>query len=155
MIQITFRHVWSSIVWILIIAMITVFYYRCSNRVGAAFQDVNYSAELTGCTIHNNRCVFVIEQQKFDVTFLKKPATDEENRFSITSSAAFSLDNSWVEGVNMYMGKTPVIVEQQNSQDTKALLYLGSCNLNSMEWQLILNFKHKAHPAVVRFTTAN
>jgi hypothetical protein len=89
------------------------------------------------------------------VTFLKKPTTDEENRFSITSPTAFSLENSWVEGVNMYMGKTPVIVEQQNSQDTKALLYLGSCNLNSMEWQLILNLKHKAHPAVVRFTTNN
>jgi len=152
--QITFRHVLSTIVWILIITLIFIFHDRLNVGSNTPLRGINDIAKVVGCTIQNNRCVFVIDQQKFDVIFLQTPVPEEEIQFSVTSPDDFSLLSGWVEGGSMYMGKTPVIVENQNNNSFKALLFLGSCNLKTMEWRMVLNFKQKAHPVEVRFTTS-
>ena len=108
---------------------------------------------MNGCSIQNNSCEFTIDQQKFDVMFLTTPIPEEEIRFSIQSNREFELISGWVEGINMYMGKSPVIIESTTPTNVNALLFLGSCNLETMEWQITLNVKNKTHPIQVRFFT--
>ena len=110
-------------------------------------------ASVNACTIQNNSCEFTIDQQKFDVNFAQTPISEEEIRFTIRSHVDFELIDAWIEGINMYMGKSPVIVENAQPTRIDALFFLGSCNLKTMEWQMTLRLKNKTHPIQVRFFT--
>lgn len=110
-------------------------------------------AGLNGCTIQNNYCEFIDEQQNFEVTFLTSPEVEEETLVQIVSNQAFEIENAWIEGVDMYMGKTPVIWQTIELQRAKGVFFLGSCNQATMQWRLIIEFKQKTHPYGVRFST--
>ena len=49
------------------------------------------------------------------------------------TSGGVKIVNAWIEGVNMYMGKTPIIFEQTPSV---GITFLGSCNLPEMKWRI-------------------
>ena len=153
--QLTSLRVLSSIACILIIIATVQLNDHFTVWSTAALDTQNDSVKTAGCTIQNNRCVFVVDQQKFDLKFLQTPVTEEEIRFSLTSSDEFMLTKSWIEGINMFMGKTPVIVEQQSGNSIVAIFFLGSCNLKTMEWRMVVNIENKTHPVEVRFTTSN
>jgi len=108
---------------------------------------------MNGCTIQNNSCEFVIDQQNFNIKFAQTPIPEEEIRLVIRSNSQFTLTSAWVEGMNMYMGKSPVIAETVTPTEVEGIIFLGSCNLETMEWQITLNFENKTHPVQVRFFT--
>ncbi len=110
-------------------------------------------AEMNGCAIQNNYCEFIVDQQIFEVSFLDSPLVEEENRVSISSNENFTISRAWIEGINMYMGKSPVIIESATDNSAQALYFLGSCNLETMQWRMLIQLEHKTHPVEVRFET--
>lgn len=141
--------IFSSIVYLsIIVVIVSAFFWNTD----ASISSTNIT-NVAGCTIQNNRCEFIIDQQKFEVTFFQTPLPEEEIRLSITSSTSFTLENAWIEGINMYMGKSPVISEIEEPNTIVAVFFLGSCNLKQMEWRMLLNFEQKTHPIEVRFKT--
>jgi hypothetical protein len=79
--------------------------------------------------------------------------TEEEILLTISVPEGIVVSATWVEGVNMYMGKTPVIPENDHYTT-----FLGSCNLATMEWQLNINTKNKSDQLetyLVTFYTSN
>lgn len=153
--QITKRRVFSSIVCLSITVVAVLIFSINKSIQEPTVLPVNDIAKVMGCTIQNNRCEFNVDQQKFDVIFVEKPVPEEEVRFSISSNEDFNIENAWIEGIDMYMGKSPVIPELVEPSRLQAVFFLGSCNLRTMEWRMMLKFKQKTHPIEVRFTTTS
>ena len=110
-------------------------------------------AEMNGCAIQNNYCEFIVDQQIFEVSFVNSPLVEEENRANISSKQKFTISRAWIEGINMYMGKTPVIIESATDNSAQVLYFLGSCNLETMQWRMLIQLEQKTHPVEVRFET--
>lgn len=115
--------------------------------------DTQTIAGMNGCAIRNNYCEFLLDQQSFEVFFIDSPVVEEENRVRITSDRNFSIKGAWIEGINMYMGKSPVIIEASDNQSVEAIYFLGSCNLETMQWRMMIELGVKTHPFEVRFET--
>jgi hypothetical protein len=103
------------------------------------YQFVNRSKnELSNCEIQSRTCTLSQGNGEIRIEFLTPIKTEEEILLSITVPKAITIETAWVEGVNMYMGKTPLI--QENSHYTT---FLGSCNLATMKWQLNIQTRNK------------
>ncbi len=61
---------------------------------------------------------------------------------------SLQLNSAWVQGVNMYMGKTALmidsVVNQGEQVDYLASLFLGACSEPKMKWQLVVQGQDKA-----------
>lgn len=110
-------------------------------------------AGLNGCTIQNNYCEFVFDQQKFEVTFPKGAEVEEESFITITSDNRLMIESISIEGINMYMGRSPVIQTEASETSFTGVFFLGSCNLAEMQWNIKIQLAKKTHPVEVRFTT--
>lgn len=95
-------------------------------------------AEGQVCTLHQLRCLFSVDSKQFSIKFVQSPSVEQELAIKFTLPAGTRLGKVWIEGKNMYMGKTPVIfdTEANNGGDVSGLTFLGSCNLPEMTWQL-------------------
>ncbi len=62
---------------------------------------------------------------------------EEQIDVSISGLQNAEITSAWVEGVNMFMGKIPVVLEQQED-GAKGWFFLGSCSEPKMQWQLVL-----------------
>lgn len=90
------------------------------------------------CILQNNKCELKQEDLKLGIVFNKEPVTEEEVFFNIALDEGWEIKRAWVEGVNMYMGKSPAVFENPKLP-TQGLFFLGSCNLEKMEWRLIID----------------
>lgn len=77
------------------------------------------------------------------VTFEQQPITEEELFLVFDLDDSSSIVSAWVEGTDMYMGKTPVLFEDP-LKPLQAVTFLGSCNLQEMQWQLNVKVKNNA-----------
>lgn len=103
------------------------------------YQYVNRSInELSTCEIKTKTCTLSQENGEIRIEFLTPIQTEEEILLNITVPKAIIIEKAWVEGVNMYMGKTPLI--RENSHYTA---FLGSCNAATMTWRLNIQTKNK------------
>ncbi|MFQ3207278.1 MAG: hypothetical protein ACI9IT_001433 [Glaciecola sp.] len=118
---------------ILFIALIAIslsgVYYKNVNS------EINRQEE---CDLTVTKCTFLYEKNKINVSFLSPIVTEEEILLSIAMPQKLKLTKAWIEGVNMFMGKTPVI-EEGNGYVT----FLGSCSLAKMQWRLHLHVKNQ------------
>lgn len=80
------------------------------------------------------------ETAKFNIKFESFPVLlEEEISASIHLKSGWKLKKGWVEGVNMYMGKTPLIIESMNRDldEYNILFFLGSCSEPNMHWRMV------------------
>ena len=95
------------------------------------------------CTIElTQECVVFDNGQQISVQFLQEMELEEEILINIIIPKNTTIKNMWVQGINMYMGKTAIISDNVYVQDTQkvynARLFLGSCSEPAMKWQMII-----------------
>jgi hypothetical protein len=87
-------------------------------------------------------CVVFNNGQQISVQFLQQIEVEEEITLSIELPKNTKIEKMWVQGLNMYMGKSAVITDNIYVQDTRkvynARLFLGSCSEPAMRWQMIV-----------------
>ncbi|TCZ92975.1 hypothetical protein EYQ95_03015 [Lysobacter sp. N42] len=58
----------------------------------------------------------------------------------IKSEQLVGVKNAYLEGINMYMGKVPVMFSQSSPDTLEAHLRLGACAEPQMQWELNIEF---------------
>lgn len=97
------------------------------------------------CIFFDNTCSFDSQHLDLHISFLDAPIIEEELFISFEISQGNQIKSAWIEGINMYMGKTPIIFEDEKSKDKlKGVTFLGSCSEPKMQWQLLVEVKDKA-----------
>ncbi|MCF2947068.1 hypothetical protein L0668_03050 [Paraglaciecola aquimarina] len=96
----------------------------------------------------NSYCSITLGQELVYVRFLQEIELEEELQVQISLPKSHFLRSAWVQGVNMYMGKTPVIINQkltieggEGENSYQGVLFLGACSEPNMRWQLIVQTK--------------
>lgn len=56
----------------------------------------------------------------------------------------WQLEEAWIEGVNMYMGKSPLILLTQGLEKTELEGFLGSCSEPKMRWRMVIRLRDSA-----------
>lgn len=91
------------------------------------------------CQLQQRDCAFDVAGQLGSISLSPRPIPIEEPlTISLHLPTGSELISAHIEGVNMYMGRIPVIAEQQNGQIITAVSYLGSCSEPNMQWRLVL-----------------
>lgn len=109
---------------------------------GATLNNVNKPLTENGmCIIQEKFCTFSDDEVHVSVEFEQVPVVEEELFVKIDVTPNWHLQNAWVEGVNMYMGKTPVLFED-NTNTKRGVTFLGSCNLSTMQWQIYIEIEN-------------
>lgn len=107
------------------------------------------------CRLSDQMCSFDGELGSLSVTFEQPPEIEEELVIDFYFSSNILLKRAWVEGSNMYMGRTPVVPENStdgafklNSIDAlnsfKGVIFLGSCTEPLMQWNLYIEMENIA-----------
>jgi hypothetical protein len=109
--------------------------------LGIYFANVNDPLNSKGvCDITSDTCTMRVFNSQLSVKFEQAPQTEEELYLNFDFGRGLSIEQAWIEGVNMYMGKTPVLFEDPANRG-RAVTFLGSCNLAEMQWRLHLKVK--------------
>ena len=100
-------------------------------------------------------CVFNLDDsQQVIVKFAANVQVEEQNQVNIVVPQGYNLVRAWVQGVNMYMGQTALMVEKVSpaAQGNAYLLsfFLGSCSEAHMRWQLVIELQNDAGEDVDR-----
>jgi hypothetical protein len=86
-------------------------------------------------------CVIQRQEEKFSIELLDTPQVEEEISLLLEYPSSYKLSKAWVQGVNMYMGRSALVIEDIKSNRTKtftnALFFLGACSEKNMLWQLV------------------
>jgi hypothetical protein len=90
------------------------------------------------------------------IKFKQTPTVEEELLVTFDISPGNTIKKAWIEGANMYMGKTPVIIEQLGPDKiNQGLTFLGSCSQAHMEWQLFVEIINTTDNTEVYSATFN
>jgi len=93
-----------------------------------------------GCELGTVPCVLLVNNQTLRVYFEHPPTPEEEMVINFDIPDGLRITKAWIEGVNMYMGKTPILFENANRLD-QGITFLGSCSLSEMRWQMFVELK--------------
>ncbi|WP_438865421.1 hypothetical protein [Neptunicella sp.] len=122
-------------------------------------QQIHYTND-TYCAINDGQCQITKNGQV--ISLQMSPANiplEEEITLKFTLPNELIVNQAWVTGINMYMGKTPVIIESVAGNVTQAVTFLGSCSEPHMQWLLSLDVEnrqtHQQQRLYFRFTTQN
>jgi hypothetical protein len=124
----------SSIILLLFI----VLYLKQTGDI----KTVDAQCQISG----TSSCIIQRNNKKFSIKLSEKPKIEEEINLQLQYPISFELSKSWVQGVNMYMGRSALVVKNTESNSTtnitKALFFLGSCSEKNMLWQLVTVYKN-------------
>lgn len=107
-------------------------YWYKSNQVAT---DVFCQFEESTCTVLGSESEFSLSVSPFPIKI------EERLIFTLELEPGVTFESAWIQGVNMYMGKIPVLpLDDKLSTTTRLQLesYLGSCSEPKMRWQMIL-----------------
>jgi hypothetical protein len=94
------------------------------------------------CQFDSSTCTVLGVDAEFSLSVTPFPIkTEEQLIFTLDLEPGLTFKSAWIQGVNMYMGKIPVLpLEDSFSQTTRLNLesYLGSCSEPNMRWQMIV-----------------
>lgn len=115
----------------------------------------NYSNDISNsCKFVDGECVFLVQGMLANARFSQPPEPETSVTIMLNLPDDYQIESAWIEGVNMYMGKVPVLLEQNNSNEWQGWFMLGSCSEENMNWQLRLNIKGQAAPSYLYFSTS-
>lgn len=119
---------------------------------GTYLQSINKSSISTDqCVLVENRCKIHKDDMTLSIEFDQTPISEEEIALDISLSDAYFVSNAWVEGVNMYMGKSPIVFENE-AKPSQGVMFLGSCHLDEMQWHLNITVIKKGTQSEQTFT---
>ncbi|QGT95194.1 hypothetical protein D3795_02925 [Pseudidiomarina andamanensis] len=72
-----------------------------------------------------------------------QPLVEEPFVITFTTPAEVLLENGKIEGISMYMGSIPLILEQIAVGKWQAKLWLGACSDPQMQWQGTVPWRHR------------
>lgn len=94
------------------------------------------------CQLHHSDCRFEIAGRVGQISIFPRPVPIEEPlAITLQLPEGNRLLSGYIEGINMYMGKIPVIVEQAEGQTVRVVSFLGSCSEPQMQWRLVLQLQ--------------
>lgn len=106
----------------------------------------------------NTQCLFQTTAKSdalVIVDFFHPPQLEEQNRITLSLPESFVFNDAWIQGVNMYMGKSPVLIENEDpifsAAQINLMFFLGACSEPNMRWQLVLNIKKVSDQRVETF----
>lgn len=102
----------------------------------------NTLTDSENCDLTEQVCIFDKGSNRFSIEFTHKPVSEEELTVKFNLPSNWVIEKAWIEGVNMYMGKTPVMFENVNKA-TQGVTFLGSCNLAQMKWLMFVELRQK------------
>ncbi|GLR70051.1 hypothetical protein [Agaribacter marinus] len=98
--------------------------------------DVNDTLNaMQECRLINEQCAIESDYGKISVNFMQPPISEEELALQFSIPAGYALGTVQIEGINMYMGKTPVLFEDTR-RPALGVTFLGACNLDEMQWKM-------------------
>ena len=130
------------------------FFAACIFIVIAGFylQSINnWSDASEKCVLIDNWCEIRKNDLTLRIEFDQTPVSEEEIALDIGLSDAYFVSNAWVEGVNMYMGKSPIVFEYED-KPSQGVMFLGSCHLDEMQWHLNIIVAKKGTQSEQYFT---
>lgn len=98
-------------------------------------------------------CEVLLPTGNIKIQFNQKPRIEEQIFVSLTYPETTEVDSAFIEGVNMYMGKIPVLLDSIEAKQSKGWFMLGSCTEPSMQWRLTITLKDRQAPVYVNFNT--
>ena len=105
------------------------------------------------CTFVNLTCEIGHEQNKVSATFESIPEAEESIIVNFSLPFSQQIESVWIEGVNMYMGKVPVLAERIKEGSWSGWFMLGSCSEPQMRWKMLIHVEDKPDPYVMFFET--
>lgn len=148
-----FLHSQLPLVAIIVVAACV---YLAHEFQSSALRDANVINGIgKSCNFVNEACEFLIDEKLSIATFSSTPLPEESVTLKILIPEDHEIESAWIEGVNMYMGKIPVLLENNGNGEWSGWFMLGSCSEPLMKWQLRLNIKDKESPNYLYFVTQN
>ncbi|RDV24125.1 hypothetical protein DXV75_15665 [Alteromonas aestuariivivens] len=105
------------------------------------------------CEFVNLVCTFGGSAFSVRAEFHQVPRPEEQLWLDLSWEPNLELERAWVEGVNMFMGRVPLMLEGARPGVASGWFMLGSCSEPAMQWHLVLHFKGQAEPVLMQFTT--
>lgn len=142
---------WVSPICIFLVAVCVFAVHQYQMAAKPALNPLNEIGD--SCTFVNERCEFLINGNLSIAEFSEKVEPETSITLVLDVPAGTKIESAWIEGVNMYMGKVPVLLENKNNGKWSGWFMLGSCNESTMKWQLRLNIEGQAAPSYLYFET--
>ncbi len=99
------------------------------------------------CYLESENCIFEFDDKEFTVKFDRFPIQIEEMLLvTLMTPSDYRYESGWVEGTNMFMGKTTLFLQQSRNElevrTTELELFLGACSEINMRWRMVINLNH-------------
>ncbi|WP_339770402.1 hypothetical protein [uncultured Paraglaciecola sp.] len=103
----------------------------------------------TQCQLFETQtCVVSIQGLDFSGRLLRTAEVEEEINIELAYPSQYTLQQSYIQGINMYMGQTALINTASSAEDgvttAQYLFFLGACSERDMRWQIVLLFVNPA-----------
>lgn len=139
----------------LLIILLAGAVYLAQKQLGLSIEnEASHNGLGNQCDFVNLQCQFALDGEAAYASFSEPPKTEESITVHFNLPAEIEIQSVWVEGVNMYMGKIPVLPEQTQSGEWEGWFMLGSCSEPVMRWKMLVNIKGRTEPAFLYFTTS-
>lgn len=136
------------------ILVVALCVYWAKQELSSSGLKSNSELKSLQCNFVNSQCRLLLEQKPVVATFDTAPTPEESVTLSLSLPPGEEIESAWIEGVNMYMGKVPVLIEPDEAGLWQGWFMLGSCSQPLMQWQMTLTFKGRNNPAHLYFTTS-
>ena len=103
------------------------------------------------CTLYLQKCDIQLNEGPLQVVILEQLVVEELIPVKISLPTPLKVEQIHIEGINMYMGKIPVLLENTEPEKWSGWFMLGSCTESEMKWQLRLNLKGQTTPHYLYF----
>ncbi|MFZ8201745.1 hypothetical protein E5672_07270 [Alteromonas portus] len=146
-----FLHSQLPLVAIIVVAVCVYLAHKFQSSVLKDTSVVNGIGN--SCNFVNETCEFLIDDKLAIATFSTMPEPEESVTVKLLIPDGAEIESAWIEGINMYMGKIPVLLDNDGQGKWSGWFMLGSCSEPVMKWQLRLNIKDKDSPSYLYFVT--
>tara|TARA_B100000446_G_scaffold179834_1_gene195312 strand:+ start:88 stop:567 length:480 start_codon:yes stop_codon:yes gene_type:complete len=143
----------SQLPLLAIIVVAVCVYLAHEFQSSAMNENVLINGIGNSCNFVNETCEFLIDGEVAIATFSTMPEPEESVTLKILIPENQEIESAWIEGVNMYMGKIPVLLDNDGQGKWSGWFMLGSCSEPVMKWQLRLNIEGKDNPHYLYFVT--
>tara|TARA_Y100000310_G_scaffold255630_1_gene263144 strand:- start:10538 stop:11017 length:480 start_codon:yes stop_codon:yes gene_type:complete len=143
----------SQLPLLAIIVVAVCVYLAHEFQSSAMNENVLINGIGNSCNFVNETCEFLIDGEVAIATFSTMPEPEESVTLKILIPENQEIESAWIEGLNMYMGKIPVLLDNDGEGEWSGWFMLGSCSEPVMKWQLRLNIEGKDNPHYLYFVT--
>ena len=112
------------------------------------------------CTVYVQKCDIQLKEGPLRVLILEQLVVEELIPVKISLPTPLKVEQIHIEGINMYMGKSPVhqiagryTDLRSNQNEWVGEFFLGSCALAQMDWRMVIQLKGYDKAINVLFTT--